>query len=121
MALPSLSTAWLLTGFNVQLYLQHLSPIFKRNTAMVTGQPVRRLAQLIHRYHLEELLSQVMWLALVSLFARWTQLHYHPPADGIPWLGMTIRTSVFAFWSQVAREWLALRWWHPADQQPDRH
>lgn len=88
---------------------------------MVTGQPVRRLAHLIHRHRLEDPLSQVIWLVLVGVFARWTQLHYHAPPDGIPWIGMTIRTSVFAFWGQVAREWLALRWWRPTDQQTDRH
>jgi hypothetical protein len=88
---------------------------------MVTGQPARRLAQLIRRYRLEEPLSQIAWLASVGAFARWTQVHYHAPTGGVPWIGMTIRTSVFALWGQVVREWLALRWWRPVSERADRY
>jgi len=87
---------------------------------MVTGQPVRRLAQLIQRYRLEDPLSQAAWAASIGVFARWTLGHYHAPAGGTPWVGMTIRTTVFALWGQVLREWLALRWWRPRNEPADR-
>lgn len=87
---------------------------------MVIEQPVRRLAQLIRRHRLEDLLSQLVWLASVGIFARWTLVHYYAPAGGIPWIGMTIRTSVFALWGQVLRELLALWWWRPTNEQAYR-
>ena len=91
-----------------------------RNRSIAIGQPVRWLAQLIHRYRLEDPLSQIAWLASVGVFAHWTLVHYRAPADGVPWIGMTIRTTVFALWGQVLREWLALRWWRPRDEPSDR-
>jgi hypothetical protein len=52
-----------------------------------------------------EALSWLVWLLVVALFAVWAHLHYSTPADP-RWIGLTIRTSVFAIWTQVAREWL---------------
>jgi hypothetical protein len=52
--------------------------------------------------------SWVAWFLAVAAFAVWTLFHYHAPAAP-PWIGMTIRTSVFAFWALVLREWLAQR------------
>ena len=94
--------------------------IVVKNRSMVAGRPVRRLAELIHRHHLEDPLSQIAWIISVCVFARWTLAYYRAPAGGVPWIGMTIRTTVFALWAQVLREWLALRWWRPKPEQLDR-
>lgn len=59
-------------------------------------------------------LSWLSWLAIVGLFAIWTSLRYQAPARPA-WIGMTIRTGVFAAWMLVLREWLALRWHTPRD------
>jgi hypothetical protein len=53
-------------------------------------------------------LSWLAWLLTVGGFATWTLFHYHVAARP-PWIGMTIRTSVFAAWMLVLREWLGLR------------
>jgi hypothetical protein len=45
---------------------------------------------------------------VVGAFALWS-LHHHPAAEATPWIGMTIRTGVFAAWLLVAREWVSLR------------
>jgi hypothetical protein len=50
-------------------------------------------------------LSLVVWLLCVAGFAVWTLHYYEAPAGGVPWIGMTIRTSVVASWLLVAREW----------------
>ena len=55
-----------------------------------------------------EALSWLVWLATVALFALWTHAHYRTPA-GPSWIGMTVRTGVFATWAQVAREWAMIR------------
>jgi len=88
---------------------------------MVTGSSVRRVAQQIRRHRLEEPLSQLAWLASVGAFARWTQFHYHAPPGAAPWVGMTIRTSVFAIWGQVARSWCAVRWQGRSPQRAGWH
>ena len=87
---------------------------------IMARQKMHQVAQQIRRHRLEEPISQLAWLASVGAFARWTQVHYHAPAGGVPWVGMTIRTSTFAFWGQVAREWMALRWWDRPEQHIDR-
>ena len=84
---------------------------------MMTRQRMRWVGQLIRSQRLQDPLSQLVWLASVGVFARWTQTHYHAPAGGVPWIGMTIHTSVFAIWGQVAREWLAVRWWFRSHEQ----
>ena len=53
-------------------------------------------------------LSWLVWLLCVVGFAAWTLHDYQVPA-GVPWIGMTIRTSVFAIWLLVAREWLLIQ------------
>ena len=84
---------------------------------MLIKHGVQRAIHQIRRHHLQEPLSQLAWLASVGTFARWTQLHFHAPAGGVAWVGMTIRTTTFAVWGQVAREWMALRWWYQPKQQ----
>jgi hypothetical protein len=74
--------------------------------------PIVRCARWIgraaRRPRVAETFSWLIWLLVVAAFAIWTHLHYRAPA-GPAWLGMTIRTSVFAAWAQIAREWLMLR------------
>jgi hypothetical protein len=53
--------------------------------------------------------SWLVWLLCVAGFAVWTLHHYQAPAAGVPWIGMTIRTSVVALWLLVAREWLLMQ------------
>lgn len=53
-------------------------------------------------------LSWIIWLFCVVGFAFWTLYQYQAPA-GVPWVGMTIHTSVFALWLLVAREWLIIQ------------
>ena len=62
----------------------------------------------IRRYRLEEALSWLLWLIAVLVFAWWTLGHYQPPA-GPAWIGQTIRTAVFAIWTQIVREYVILR------------
>lgn len=52
--------------------------------------------------------SWLAWLLVVLAFALWTYLHYQAPASP-PWIGMTVRTAVFAIWTLIMREWIALR------------
>ena len=52
--------------------------------------------------------SWLVWLLCVAGFAVWTLHNYQVPA-AVPWIGMTIRTSVFAIWLLVAREWLLIQ------------
>ncbi len=54
-------------------------------------------------------LSWLVWLLCVAGFAVWTLHQYQAPAAGVPWIGMTIRTSVVAIWLLVAREWLLIQ------------
>jgi hypothetical protein len=67
----------------------------------------RRLAQTVRRRRVSEALSWLTWLLVVAMFAVWTHFHYQAPT-GPDWIGMTIRTGVFAIWTQVVREWLML-------------
>ena len=53
-------------------------------------------------------LSWLVWLLCVAGFAVWTLHHYQAP-EGVPWIGMTIRTSVVAIWLLIVREWLLIR------------
>ncbi|HEX5689690.1 MAG TPA: hypothetical protein VFX76_06800 [Roseiflexaceae bacterium] len=52
-----------------------------------------------------EALSWLAWLLVVALFATWQHLYFIAPAQP-RWIGLTVRTGVFAIWTQVAREWL---------------
>ena len=88
---------------------------------MITEQRVHRIVQLIRSQRLKDPLSQLVWLVSVGVFARWTQTHYHAPIGGVPWIGMTIHTTMFAIWGQVAREWLALRWSPHSQEQRNRN
>jgi hypothetical protein len=74
----------------------------------------------MRRPRLAEALSWAIWLLGVVVFAMWMHLHYRAPA-GPPWIGMTIRTAVFAIWTLTMREWLALRWHNRTRKQPDPH
>jgi hypothetical protein len=88
---------------------------------MITRQRMRWVGQLIHSRRLQDPISQLIWLVSVVVFARWTQTHYHAPAGGVPWIGMTIHTIVFAIWGQVAREWLAIRWSSRSQEQQNHN
>jgi hypothetical protein len=66
---------------------------------------VMRLARVRNR---AAALSWLVWLLCVAGFAVWT-LHHYPAPAGVPWIGMTIRTSVFALWLLIAREWLLIQ------------
>jgi hypothetical protein len=66
---------------------------------------VRRIARVRSR---AAALSLVIWLLCVAGFAVWILHHYQAP-EGVPWIGMTIRTSVVALWLLVAREWLLIQ------------
>jgi hypothetical protein len=70
----------------------------------------RTIGRALQRNYGEEWVSQFVWLASVVVFAGWTLTHYQAPPGAIPWIGMTIRCSVFAIGGQVVRTWLALRW-----------
>jgi hypothetical protein len=54
-------------------------------------------------------LSWLVWLLCIAGFAVWTLQQYHAPAGGVPWIGMTIRTSVVALWLLIVREWLLIQ------------
>jgi hypothetical protein len=60
---------------------------------------------LAHHQRLVEAFSWLAWLMAVAFFAWWAHMHYSAPAQP-RWIGLTIRTGVFAIWTQVAREWL---------------
>src|SRR5215211_7349766 len=66
---------------------------------------VRRIARVRNR---AAALSWLIWLLSVAGFAVWT-LHDYQVPTGVPWIGMTIHTSVFAGWLLVVREWLLIR------------
>jgi hypothetical protein len=66
---------------------------------------VRRIARVGNR---AAALSWLVWLLCVAGFAVWTLHHYQAP-EGVPWIGMTIRTSVVALWLLIAREWLLIQ------------
>ena len=67
-----------------------------------------RVARTLRNPAILGVLSWLIWLVAVAVFAFWTQAYYRAPAKPA-WIGMTIRTSTFAFWALVIREWLALR------------
>lgn len=68
----------------------------------------RRVRLLFHNPTVLSWLSWVLWFAAVAGFAAWTLLYYRAPAKPA-WVGMTIRTTVFAIWALILREWAALR------------
>ena len=72
---------------------------------------VRALRRLGHAAHAEWRAAAptlIVWLLCVAGFAAWTLFHYHVQGSA-PWIGMTIRTSAFASWLLVAREWLLIQ------------
>jgi hypothetical protein len=69
---------------------------------------LRLVAGTIRRPRYAAALSWLLWVLAVGAFALWS-LYHHPVAEARPWIGMTIRTGVFAAWLLVAREWVSLR------------
>jgi hypothetical protein len=65
---------------------------------------------------LVQALSWLVWLLAVAAFAIWAHLHYHAPAEP-RWIGLTIRTVVFAIWAQIGREWLMIYLRHRTRRQ----
>ncbi len=53
-------------------------------------------------------LTWIGWLIIVVAFMFWSQATHHP-ANHAAWYGLIIRTSVFAAWLLVVREWIAIR------------
>jgi hypothetical protein len=68
----------------------------------------RWVAHIVRHRRTIAVLSWLIWLLAVAIFAAWTRIHYYAPS-GPDWIGMTIRTTVFATWTQILREWLMLR------------
>lgn len=87
------------------------------SVALVRG--IRWVFRAIHKRNLEEPLSWAIWLLAVAAFALWTLARYHG-VGGASWVGMTIHTVVFAIWSLVGREWLALRMARNRGRDSDR-
>jgi hypothetical protein len=79
----------------------------------------QRVARTLRNPAILDLLSWLIWLVAVAAFAFWTQAYYRAPAKPA-WIGMTIRTSAFAGWALVIREWVALRLRHRL-RRPPRH
>ena len=75
--------------------------------ALPQARGKRWLANVVRRPHMVEWISWLAWLFAVVLFALAMHLYYQTPADP-RWIGLTVHTAVFAIWTQVAREWLAL-------------
>jgi hypothetical protein len=74
----------------------------------IVARSARRVVQTLRTPRVLNALSWLGWLLIVAAFAFWNLLHYSPP--GRPaWVGLTIRSAVFAAWLLVVREWLALR------------
>jgi hypothetical protein len=79
----------------------------------------QRVARTLRNPAILDLLSWLIWLVAVVVFAFWTQAYYRAPAKPA-WIGMTIRTSAFAGWALVIREWFALRIQRRRGQSPHR-
>ena len=90
------------------------------NSGLSTLPLARRLMQTVRQRRVSEVLSWLVWLLAVAVFAVWTHFHYRAPT-GPDWIGMTIRTSVFAIWTQVAREWLMLYIQHRRNRYAKPH
>jgi hypothetical protein len=90
-----------------------------RSPSRLMMRSVRWAVMTLRRPHALEIVSWLVWLLAVALFAIWTLYQYQAPARPA-WVGMTIRTFGFAAWMLVLREWLVLRL-HFSSQQPDEH
>jgi hypothetical protein len=66
---------------------------------------LRFVVRIAHVRNRAAALSWLVWLLCVAGFAVWTLHHYQAP-EGVPWIGMTIRTTVVALWLLIVREWL---------------
>ena len=75
--------------------------------ALPQGRGARWLANIVRRPRVVEWISWLAWLLMVVLFAFVMHVYYQTPAEP-RWIGLTVHTAVFAIWTQVAREWLAL-------------
>ena len=75
--------------------------------AIAAARGARWRGYLAHHPRIVEGLSWLAWLLAVAIFGLWMHWHYSTPAEP-RWIGLTIRTSVFAIWAQVAREWLMI-------------
>ena len=75
------------------------------------GPPLPRaarwVAQASARSWLDLALSWLAWLLVMIAFVLWTHAHYQPAAPA--WIGMTVRTGLFAIWTLILREWIVLR------------
>ena len=85
-------------------FRNRLSP---RATAALLAGYGCQIARALRNRRLAEASSWAIWLLAVAMFAAWVFNTYQAPAAPA-WIGMTIRTAVFAIWSLVAREWFAL-------------
>jgi hypothetical protein len=75
---------------------------------LLIARSARWTRHIIWRHHLEGALSWLLWLLAVMVFAVWILRHYQPPAAPA-WIGQTIRTTVFAIWMLIIREYVVLR------------
>ena len=78
-------------------------------TQHATGSGHQLISTLV-RYGLSKpsLLSWVLWLVSVGIFMMLLNNSHHP-ATQPEWVGFIIRTSVYALWALVMREWFAIR------------
>src|SRR5262245_49480971 len=95
-----------LSRSNRILEMPHYQP--PPNSGLSPLPLARRLVETVRQHRVSEVVSGLAWLLAVALFAVWTHFQYRAPT-GPDWIGMTIRTGVFAIWAQVVREWLMLR------------
>ena len=78
-----------------------------RATAALLAGYGYQIARALRNRRLAEALSWAIWLLTVAVFTAW-MLNSYQALAAPAWIGMTIRTAVFAIWSLVAREWFAL-------------
>jgi hypothetical protein len=88
-------------------------PLHDMPSAGESQPPLARALRLLTRIarvrNRAAVLSWLIWLLCVAGFAVWTLHYYQAPAGGVPWIGMTIRTSVVALWLLIARDWLLIQ------------
>ena len=102
-----------------------MQPFQDRSAARSPGRlmirSVRWAVMTLRRPRALEIVSWLVWLLAVALFAVWTLYQYQAPAQPA-WVGMTIRTFGFAVWMLVLREWLVIRLRfrnHPPDEHTE--
>ena len=85
-----------------------MRPYSNRSEHLPAARFARRVVRMLRAPRVLNVLSWLAWVAIVIAFALWNLLHYQVPARPA-WVGLTIRTAVFAAWMLVARAWFALR------------